>query len=104
MSWFRPKSYAGKKILITGGSTGIGFALAKELLLRGAQVTLVARTKTRIDTALAELKCVAQKNNLDPLHVRGFAADVCDVAQVRVWPASVDPILAYFSKSRRFHR
>lgn len=84
MSWFRLKSYSGKKVLITGGSTGIGFALAKELLLRGAQVTLVARTRTRIDSAVADLKAVALKNNLDPLHVKGFAADVCDAAQVRV--------------------
>ena len=90
MSWFRLKSYCGKKVLITGGSTGIGFALAKELLLRGAQIIVVARTRSRIESAVAELKAIALKNNLDPLHVKGFAADVCDAAQVRVGLASVD--------------
>lgn len=100
MSWFRPKSYLGKKVLITGGSTGIGFALAKELVLRGAQVTLVARTKTRIESAVAELKSIAAKDNLDTLHIKGFAADVCDASQVRGCLASGDPIVytqpAYF--------
>src|SRR5437868_15160715 len=38
---------AGKRVLITGGTSGIGLAAATELARRGAQLTLIARTESR---------------------------------------------------------
>jgi len=35
--------YAGKSALVTGGSSGIGFAIAKQLVEAGANVTILAR-------------------------------------------------------------
>lgn len=81
MGWFRKESYAGKNVVIAGGSTGIGLALAKELVGRGANVVLIARTKSKIDKAVESLRLIAEKNKADT-HVRGFAADVCDSKQV----------------------
>ncbi len=44
-----------KVAVITGGSTGIGFATAKRFLEEGARVVLTGRTQETLDAALAEL-------------------------------------------------
>ncbi|RDD87934.1 SDR family NAD(P)-dependent oxidoreductase [Streptomyces parvulus] len=46
---------AGKVAVITGGSTGIGFATARAFLDAGAQVFITGRRKEALDTAVAEL-------------------------------------------------
>ncbi|XP_059077724.1 3-dehydrosphinganine reductase TSC10A isoform X1 [Cryptomeria japonica] len=45
------QSLEGKHVLITGGSSGIGCAIAKEALSQGAFVTLVARSSTKLEKA-----------------------------------------------------
>lgn len=44
-----------KKILITGGSDGIGLATARLLAAEGAQLTLVARNSTKLQAAVRSL-------------------------------------------------
>ncbi|UAB77990.1 SDR family oxidoreductase [Erythrobacter sp. SCSIO 43205] len=46
---------AGKKAVITGGTTGIGFASAQRYLEEGAEVIITGRSQDGIDRALAEL-------------------------------------------------
>ena len=41
--------------MITGGSSGLGKAIAVELLAKGAHVTLVARNKAQLEEAAREL-------------------------------------------------
>ena len=41
---------------ITGGSTGLGLALAVLLTKKGAHVSVVARDKGRLDKAMEELE------------------------------------------------
>jgi NAD(P)-dependent dehydrogenase (short-subunit alcohol dehydrogenase family) len=43
--------FAGQSAIVTGGSSGIGFAIAKMLVERGARVVLVARDATKLETA-----------------------------------------------------
>ena len=45
---------AGKKVLITGASSGLGAALARQLAAAGAVVGLVARRRDRLREVLAE--------------------------------------------------
>ncbi len=47
--------FAGKQVLITGASRGIGFAVAKEFLARGARVAVNGRTEQSVATAISEL-------------------------------------------------
>ncbi|MBC7792727.1 MAG: SDR family oxidoreductase [Clostridia bacterium] len=49
------KKYEGKTAIITGGSTGIGFAAAKLLIQDGAKVIFTARSKEAVAAASKEL-------------------------------------------------
>ena len=55
----------GKRVVLTGGSSGIGFALAEELLKRGARVLIVGRRRERLNEAAAQLA----KSGLGGRHV-----------------------------------
>ncbi len=57
----RKRSFRGQHVLVTGGSAGIGKAFAAELLARGARVTLLARTESKLVEAVAELTAGAAK-------------------------------------------
>lgn len=47
---------SGRRVLITGGSRGIGFALARGMGTAGARVVINGRDEDRLDTAAAELR------------------------------------------------
>lgn len=46
----------GKRALVTGGSRGIGKAIARELALEGANVAILARDPARLEATAAELR------------------------------------------------
>ena len=45
-----------KKIILTGGSSGIGYQLSKKLLLQGCSLAVLARRKERLDKLAEESK------------------------------------------------
>ncbi|GAA4829020.1 SDR family oxidoreductase [Paenibacillus vulneris] len=47
--------YAGKKVVITGGSSGLGLVTAKLLVDEGARVLITGRTQAKLDSASEEL-------------------------------------------------
>jgi short-subunit dehydrogenase len=49
------KSFAGKVVLITGASSGIGEALARELGQRDAKLALLARRTDRLESLVTEI-------------------------------------------------
>jgi NAD(P)-dependent dehydrogenase (short-subunit alcohol dehydrogenase family) len=69
-------SMNGRSAIITGGSKGIGFAIAKRFSSSGADVAIVARGQEALDAAVAQLKTTAQGR------VIGVAADVGTAAGV----------------------
>jgi NAD(P)-dependent dehydrogenase (short-subunit alcohol dehydrogenase family) len=46
--------FDGLRVAITGGTSGLGLALVRELLGRGARVAFVARTRGRVETVARE--------------------------------------------------
>jgi 3-oxoacyl-[acyl-carrier protein] reductase len=64
--------------VVTGGSKGIGRAIAERLLESGSNVVVVARNVADIDTAVEELSATASPGQT----VIGLTADVADRASV----------------------
>ncbi|XP_063888074.1 3-ketodihydrosphingosine reductase-like [Scylla paramamosain] len=60
---FYPKRHhlQGKHVLVTGGSSGIGLSVARQVALLGAKVTLVARNVERLQKAKEEVESACTK-------------------------------------------
>src|SRR5215211_6466846 len=68
---------SGKKAVVTGGTKGIGRAIAQALIRASVDVSISARHEDGIKRATAEL------NEIGPGRCVGFVCDVRDEAQVR---------------------
>jgi NAD(P)-dependent dehydrogenase (short-subunit alcohol dehydrogenase family) len=68
---------SGKRALVTGGSRGIGKAIARALALEGVDVALLARDAVVLSAAADEIA------GLTGRHVVGVVADTTNDAQVR---------------------
>jgi len=77
----------GKVALISGGSSGIGFAAARELAAEGAHVTIGGRDPARLADAAERLKEVARGR------VETTSVDITDTAAAQRW---VDDVAAGF--------
>jgi len=69
----------GKAALVTGGSGGIGLAIARRLLAEGARVAVAGRDRERLARAVAALR---QGDGVGPDSVSFHAGDVAAPAEV----------------------
>ncbi len=76
---------ASSSVIVTGGSRGLGLAIAKSLAARGAKVTLVARDRARLEAAQAELPAAIE------------SADVADGARARALVERIAPDAIVFA-------
>ena len=67
----------GRLALITGASSGVGAATAKAIARRGAQVLLVARTKSALERVAADITAAGGAAHVYP-------ADVSDAGDLVV--------------------
>ena len=67
--------FQGKSVVITGGATGIGFALAKRIGGAGARIILFEPRQAKLDEAVEALAAIG-------IDARAFAGDVTDAAAV----------------------
>jgi len=66
----RPEGFfAGKLIVITGGTSGIGFALAEELIRHNAQVIVLADKPDSVSRTLAQLEGIGRS-------IHGYVCDI----------------------------
>ena len=61
----------GKRVLITGGSSGIGLAIAEAMLAKGARVVVTGRRPDALKVAIDGLRKGSRS-------IEGIAADVGD--------------------------
>jgi NAD(P)-dependent dehydrogenase (short-subunit alcohol dehydrogenase family) len=71
----------GRRAIVTGGSKGLGKAIAAELLAEGAAVALCSRHRDELDQAAAELAAAGGA-------VTALPCDVTDAAQVESFIAA----------------
>jgi NAD(P)-dependent dehydrogenase (short-subunit alcohol dehydrogenase family) len=70
-------AFAGRRVAITGGTSGLGLALVRELLGRGAHVAFVARGRERVERIARENAAthgiagdVSIKDNIYPIAIQ----------------------------------
>ncbi len=73
----------GTKVLVIGGSSGMGLAIAREALAAGARVAIAARNRNRLDRAL---------EILGPSQLETFVTDIGEQSQVRNLFDAVSPL------------
>src|SRR5262245_17574089 len=72
--------------LVTGASSGIGVAIARELAKRGARVAIGARRRGRLEEVAAELRALGGE-------VFAHALDVADAASIEAFFAASERAL-----------
>src|SRR5271170_2576371 len=80
----------GKSAIITGGSKGLGLAIAQEYAASGADVAVLARDAAALADAKAEIKKVGGNGKI--------AAISCDGSQAAPIKAAYDQIMSEFGK------
>ena len=83
---FRPGLFDGDVALITGGGTGIGLVLARELGTLGARIAICGRRAEPLAAAAAEL----EKDGIEVHHA------TCDIRKPEEVEAYVDSVIARF--------
>ena len=73
----RLNPFAGLRVAVTGGTSGLGLALVRELLDRGAQVAFVARGREGVERVAREHSAahgivgdVSKKNDIHPIAIQ----------------------------------
>ena len=74
-------SLKDKRVVVAGGSSGIGFATALAAANQGSEVIIASRNAERVTAALAQLPSSAQ----------GQSVDFTDEAQIKSWFEKIGP-------------
>jgi NAD(P)-dependent dehydrogenase (short-subunit alcohol dehydrogenase family) len=82
---FDPKILADRSVLVTGGGSGLGLAMAKKFAAHGAKVTIAGRTLDRLQKAAGEIAAGAREGG----EVDFLPADVREPDEVEKLVAQV---------------
>jgi NAD(P)-dependent dehydrogenase (short-subunit alcohol dehydrogenase family) len=84
MKTFVPDLLKGRVAVVTGGGTGIGLVVARELAAHGADVVLASRDGARLDEGATSIAAATGRRAL------GVSTDVADPASVKALFERVD--------------
>jgi NAD(P)-dependent dehydrogenase (short-subunit alcohol dehydrogenase family) len=71
-----------QKIVVIGGSSGMGLATAKRFALEGAHVVIASRSEEKLKAALSEVEGKAEAKSLDFTHEEGVLSFFERVGQI----------------------
>lgn len=91
--WFE---FAGKSVIISGGSRGLGLVLARQLVDAGARVAIWARTEEDVEAAADELSRRAGAKHARSRRVLGL---VCDITEPHAVEAAVGQVLEAWGRA-----
>ncbi|KAF5688688.1 verA-like protein [Fusarium denticulatum] len=79
-----------RRVLVIGGSTGIGFSVAEAALEHGANVVISSSNQSKIDSAIERLKSHIQNAQLP---MRKISGKVCNLAEPETIDTNVKELL-----------
>jgi NAD(P)-dependent dehydrogenase (short-subunit alcohol dehydrogenase family) len=79
----------GRRVLVTGGSQGLGLSIAKGLVSEGADVAIVARSKEMLESAELEL-------SRDAINGQKILARPCDISSETDVQSIIGEVTSYF--------
>eukprot|EP01117_Protostelium_nocturnum_P006776 TRINITY_DN2433_c0_g1_i1.p1 TRINITY_DN2433_c0_g1~~TRINITY_DN2433_c0_g1_i1.p1 ORF type:complete len:333 (+),score=138.73 TRINITY_DN2433_c0_g1_i1:71-1069(+) len=74
--------FSGKHVVITGGSSGLGLSLASQLAELGSNVSLIARSKEKLEKARSEVNERGKLRGRSGKFVDVFSADVSEYKSI----------------------
>lgn len=82
-SGFAPDLLKDRALIVTGGGSGLGLAMAKAFASYGAKVSIAGRRADRLAAAVEEIRAAAREGG----EAEGFPADVREPEQVKAMVA-----------------
>ena len=77
--------------LVTGGSSGIGLAIARALREDGYELTLASRTREKVEAAAAELDALGRHRPMSPRRTTAAASSTSTNGATAAWTCSSTP-------------
>jgi NAD(P)-dependent dehydrogenase (short-subunit alcohol dehydrogenase family) len=90
---FEEKLLKGKVAIITGGGSGINFAIARRYAQSGARVALIGRTKEKLDAATEEIRKFGGTASGHAADVREYEALAAAISSAREEHGEIDLVV-----------
>lgn len=91
---FRPLALDGRVVVVCGASRGLGLAMAREFLRRGAKVAICGRSADSLDQAVTELTAIGDAVFAEACDLRSHASTRSFLDRVSALLGPIDVLVA----------